>query len=135
LCLGGKYNSQTNTHSLRERESFYLAHKEVKRKREKMRKREEGGDCGTYFVNNKLNIIHDRMYVDDLILKKMFEFLLKCIFSQTPLHVATYFGYKECCKILLEYGADKTIKNVSYFYFVLIETNREIKTERERGRK
>ena len=57
------------------------------------------------------------------------------IFSQTPLHLAAYYGYKECCKILLEYGADKSIKNVSYFYFVLIETNREIKTQIERERK
>ena len=56
-------------------------------------------------------------------------------FSQTPLHWAAYCGKKECCEVLLQYGADKNIQNVSYFYFVLIETNREMKTQTERERK
>ena len=55
-------------------------------------------------------------------------------FSQTPLHRAAYSGKKECCEVLLENGADKNIQNVSYFYFVLIETNREIKTQTDRER-
>ena len=62
---------------------------------------------------------------------------MKCFYLQTALHCAAFNGKKECCEVLLQYGADKNIQNVSYFYFVLIETNREIKTqtERERGRK
>ncbi|MFN9952892.1 MAG: ankyrin repeat domain-containing protein [bacterium] len=35
--------------------------------------------------------------------------------SQTPLHRAALYGKKECVKVLLDYGADKDIKNVSFF--------------------
>ena len=64
------------------------------------------------------------MYVDDLILKKILNFYWN-VFSQTPLHHAAYYGYKECCEVLLEYGADKTMKNVSYFIlFWLRQTDR-----------
>jgi hypothetical protein len=31
---------------------------------------------------------------------------------QTPLHCAASLGHPECVEILLQYGADKTLKNV-----------------------
>lgn len=33
-------------------------------------------------------------------------------YSQTPLHCAAYWGFRECCLVLLENGADKSLKNV-----------------------
>ena len=33
-------------------------------------------------------------------------------FRQTPLHLAAYFGKKECVEMLLLHGADTSLKNV-----------------------
>ena len=56
--------------------------------------------------------------------------ILVCVFevdiSQTPLHLAAYWGRKKCVSALLENGADKSIRNVfdefwfCFFVFVFV---------------
>ena len=53
----------------------------------------------------------------------VFVFLL---FFQTPLHWAAYYGQKQCVELLLQYGADKTLKNVRNHFLFLFEREREI---------
>ena len=83
-------------------------------------------------MNNKLNIIHDSGFVD-LILKNIIN-LYWNVFSQTPLHFAAVYGKKECCEVLLQYGADKNIQNVSYFYCFDWDKQRDKDRNRERER-
>ncbi len=47
-------------------------------------------------------------------------------FWQTPLHLAAYYGYKECVEKLLQYGANKSLKNVQKLSRILRWRWREI---------
>ena len=39
------------------------------------------------------------------------------LFPQTPLHRATSTNSKSCAEVLLQFGADKTLKNVRIYSF------------------
>lgn len=76
---------------------------------------------------------------------KLDQFLMKivCMFSldeivsffivllQTPLHRAAYVGQKECVKILLQYGADKSLKAVRSIFFLVCEIKEVLNALRE----
>jgi hypothetical protein len=55
------------------------------------------------------NISPHRMYEMYMFGKYL---LLSDIIWQAPLHFAAYFGYIECVEVFLQYGADKSLKNV-----------------------
>ena len=71
----------------------------------------------------KINIFHDRGYVNDLK-----EEIGNLFSHKTPLHYAAENGHKECIEILIQNGADVNLKEVRIFDFFLILAN----TQKER---
>jgi hypothetical protein len=73
------------------------------------KKRSLGESVSISHPTDVANISSHRMY--EMYMLGNICFFLK-LFGQTPLHLAAYFGIKECVEKLLQYGADKSLKNV-----------------------
>ncbi len=73
------------------------------------KKRRKGESVSISNPTDVANISPHRMY-EMYMLGNICFFLTS--FWQTPLHLAAYFGRKECVEKLLQYGADKSLKDV-----------------------
>ncbi len=73
------------------------------------KKRRKGEVVSISHPANVANISPHRMY-EMYLLGNICFFLTS--FWQTPLHFAARYGYIECVEKLLQYGADKSLKNV-----------------------
>jgi hypothetical protein len=73
------------------------------------KKRRKGESVLISHQTDVANISPHRMY-EMYMLGNICFFLT--LFGQTPLHLAAHWGKKECVEKLLQYGADKSLKNV-----------------------
>ena len=72
------------------------------------------------WANERALIKHSTKNQNKILQILQLKSYLSSFCSQTSLHRAAYYGKRECVELLLNFGADKNIKNVCFFIFHLI---------------